>query len=78
MRYLDRAVWVLALVVCATTFVSFIRTDLWWVRIFDFPRMQLLVLGICALVFLLFRSDRGSLRSRVGPGVLVVAIAIQG
>lgn len=45
MRYLDRAVWVLALVVCVTTFVPFIRTDLWWVRIFDFPRMQLLVLG---------------------------------
>jgi hypothetical protein len=44
--------------VIATTALPFFPTDVWWVRIFDFPRVQIAVVGIGSLIgYLVFRSN---------------------
>lgn len=43
------ATLLLAAVVVATTLLPLLEADAWWVRIFDFPRVQIAVLGLLAL-----------------------------
>src|SRR5688572_16661532 len=49
---------VLALVLgtCAivSTGLSLVKSEVWWVRINDFPRLQILVIGILAFVLYLY------------------------
>ncbi|HNR14273.1 MAG TPA: endonuclease/exonuclease/phosphatase family protein [Thermodesulfobacteriota bacterium] len=49
---------ILGTFVCVATALPFIRTDEWWVRIFDFPRLQIFVIGgsVLLLYLLLIRS----------------------
>lgn len=41
--------YILAIIVIVTTALPLARRDAWWIRIFDFPRLQILVLGAVAL-----------------------------
>src|SRR5688572_3706306 len=38
--------------ICIGTLLPFIKTDAWWIRVFDFPRLQFLVLGGIFLITL--------------------------
>ncbi len=77
MKILEVIAYTVAVFVIATTFASFLRTDLWWIRIFDFPRMQLLVVGLVALALILVRADLGVTGIKVLAGFLVAAILVQ-
>src|SRR5690606_11509889 len=54
-----------------------IRTDQWWVRIFDFPRMQVLLIVVAALIPLIAFYDHASLFDRILIGLLVIAVVVQ-
>lgn len=41
--------YIIAIIVIVTTALPLVRRDAWWIRIFDFPRLQILVLGAAAL-----------------------------
>lgn len=49
---------VLALIVIGATLANFIDLDAWWIRLFDFPRLQLVVTGIAALLICVATSER--------------------
>ena len=67
----------LVCVVAAASYLPLIRKEDWWIRVFDFPRLQILALGLAVLAgFLVFwdvRSWGGSLVLLV----LVPALLIQ-
>ena len=70
--------WFLAGFVLLGTFIPYIRSDRWWVRIFDFPRAQLLLIGVIvvALHTLFFRSPGGS--DEILLALLVLSLVVQG
>jgi endonuclease/exonuclease/phosphatase (EEP) superfamily protein YafD len=61
-----------SLVLVAMTALPFIRTDAWWIRIFDFPRVQLAALLLASLIaytiLLVWR--------RSGMGFVMVALVM--
>ncbi len=68
-------VYALASFTIAGTFLPFMRTDHWWVRIFDFPRAQFLLFAIIltGLLALTFRSAKTADLLFTG-GLLLVAL----
>lgn len=64
------AVLVLAGFLAAASLVPFIRYEAWWIRILDFPRAQILALGLIAFGLCLFYWN---LRSWQGIAVLSAA-----
>ncbi|MCB0787433.1 MAG: endonuclease/exonuclease/phosphatase family protein [Flavobacteriales bacterium] len=67
----------LATLVVVGTFLPFVRTAKWWVRILDFPRTQLLVLGCAGLVICLVAMDLRPVWVQVLITLLVLSIVIQ-
>ena len=60
----------LGLVVIALTMLPLWRTTLWWVRLMDFPRLQIAIVGLVVLVgFLVAEQERGPLGWLVAAGV---------
>ncbi|RYF69827.1 MAG: endonuclease, partial [Cytophagaceae bacterium] len=55
MHTIEYVLLVYAIVVTVASFLNFIRLDYWWIRIWDFPHLQLTLLAavglICWLVF---------------------------
>ncbi|MGB3223745.1 MAG: endonuclease/exonuclease/phosphatase family protein [Desulforhopalus sp.] len=67
-----------ALFIVVSTLLPIIRSDEWWIRWFDFPRFQLLVLGIILIgLRLLWGSGISGLHA-VTIAALVAAIGYQG
>lgn len=61
----------------AATAVPLLRADAWWVRVFDFPRLQIaLVLILVFSAYLLVREDP-SLADNVFLGFLTIAVVYQ-
>ncbi len=50
MQYLRYTLNFMVGFICVATLLPFIKTDLWWIRIFDFPRLQLAVLGLAVIL----------------------------
>lgn len=63
---------VLALFIVLATILPLIRHSDWWIRVFDFPRAQILVLGV---VILLLMAFLGSARSGFDHAAMVLAVA---
>ncbi|MEG0489596.1 MAG: endonuclease, partial [Acinetobacter sp.] len=68
---------VLAVVVIWLSFWSLIPRDEWWFRGADFPRLQILALGIVALLFLLFWQAPWDLTREIILLFLIAALAFQ-
>lgn len=47
----DVILYIIGTVMIAATLIPLLRSEAWWIRVFDFPRLQILVIG--AVVFLL-------------------------
>jgi endonuclease/exonuclease/phosphatase (EEP) superfamily protein YafD len=61
-----------ALAVIAATLLPFVQSDVWWVRSFDFPRMQIAFVGTVVLgLELLFRRDAGAIATTIRFAVLL-------
>ncbi len=64
---------VLAIVVVAGTALPFVDATAWWVRIFDFPRLQLAILGLFTLALLVLGFGR---RAAFGAAVVLAALVL--
>ena len=76
-RLLDVFFTIAELAAIASTLVPFIRSDAWWIRIFDFPRIQ--IAAVSALILagdLTFRKDT-SLSGHIIHVVLTLCILYQ-
>lgn len=75
------AVAVLAIALAVASLLPFIRREVWWIRVFDFPRVQILALGLIALalcaVYWDLRTWQGlTVFATIGVAVLVQAASI--
>jgi endonuclease/exonuclease/phosphatase (EEP) superfamily protein YafD len=68
----------LAVLVVVTTALAFIRTDEWWVRINDFPRLQIAYAGLILLVLIAFWPGYDVKARFWLCGLLCLALAVQG
>lgn len=66
-----------ALLLGVATALPLIRLDDWWIRIFDFPRLQILALGLLVLVAFLFFWNPRNLFEGLALAVLVTALFFQ-
>ncbi|HNU57500.1 MAG TPA: endonuclease, partial [Flavobacteriales bacterium] len=65
--------WVLAALTVLVTAASLWKYKVWWVRMFDLPRGQTIVLGALAIV--LFISD-GAISSVIGWAIAITTLAV--
>ena len=64
-------------VMIAATAIPLVRADAWWIRVFDFPRLQVaLVLILTFIVYLWVREDP-SIADQIFLGLLTLAVAYQ-
>ena len=68
---------VLAVVVIWLSFWSLIPRDEWWFRGADFPRLQILFIGLIALIGMLFWPTEWDVWRELLLAVLIAAIAYQ-
>lgn len=68
---------VLALLLVIATALPFLRFDLWWIRVFDFPRGQITIAGIMILALYLYFWDPHRVYESVALGLLVLAVGYQ-
>ncbi len=66
--------WCLAIAILAATFLPMWKTSLWWVRILDFPRLQIAILSGLVLVAALFLSGPSRL---LIPALMLAACGYQ-
>ena len=78
MGVLKATITALAGLVLVTTALAFIRTDEWWVRLCDFPRLQIAYVGLIVLVLIAFWPGYGGKARLWLCGLLCVAVAAQG
>ena len=72
------AVLVLSTLLAIASFVPLIRKDDWWIRIFDFPRLQIFGMGLLVLLAFFFYWDLRTWYGIAILAVLVLAILVQG
>ncbi len=68
---------VLALAVVIATVLPLLRFNQWWIRVFDFPRAQITIVGIIILVLYLYFWDAQHLYETIILGLLVLAVGYQ-
>lgn len=67
-------VWIAALLVLVVTVLPMWDTNLWWIRVMDFPRLQIAVVGGVVMLAALFLPGRGS---RIVPLLMIAACGYQ-
>jgi endonuclease/exonuclease/phosphatase (EEP) superfamily protein YafD len=72
--FLTTLLWALGLVVLVVSFLPMWNTNLWWVRVMEFPRLQIAIVGVVILLAALFLS--GASRFLL-PAMMVVACGYQ-
>ncbi len=68
----------LGLLLVGATALPLVRSDAWWVRVFDFPRLQILVLLAAVLAGHLVAGDLSTLPGATFAGALALCLAYQG
>lgn len=76
MKFLFWAAHILAALVIIMTAIPLFRAEAWWIRAFDFPRLQVALLGILALAGILLIKPHRTL-SYVLSGLLLLAVGYQ-
>ena len=70
-RWIGRGAALVCLLMVAATALALIETDLWWIRVFDFPRLQIAVVLAVALLVFWWAGPRGVLAGVVALASLV-------
>lgn len=53
----------LIVVYTISAFVPLLKSDVWWIRVFDFPRLQLLIVGVViGVAYIFFFQDEKALK----------------
>jgi endonuclease/exonuclease/phosphatase (EEP) superfamily protein YafD len=75
--------WLLAVAVLVgasmivATALPLVRKGAWWIRIFDFPRLQITIISAVTLAVLLAVADRSSAWQNIVAALLALALAYQ-
>jgi len=72
------AVLMLAAFVAIASLIPFFRREAWWIRVFDFPRVQILALALLSFGLGLFFWDLQTWQGRAALAAIAAAILIQG
>ncbi|GAA4321223.1 endonuclease/exonuclease/phosphatase family protein [Pontixanthobacter gangjinensis] len=65
------------ILMCIPTIASITRYDIWWVRGFDFPRIQISFLIICVIVTSIYVYDFSEIWHFIAIGALVLSLGYQ-
>lgn len=76
-RLLRSTIWCAGALAVAATLLPFLRTDWWWVRILDFPRLQVAGLAAVSAIAALLVLDRRRRRVRAFLIVLLASFGYQ-
>lgn len=71
------AVLVLAVLLATASLVPFVRRETWWIRVFDFPRAQILILALLALALSLFYWNLHAWQGLAALSAATAAVLIQ-
>jgi endonuclease/exonuclease/phosphatase (EEP) superfamily protein YafD len=74
---MKHAVLVLAAFAALASLIPFIRKEAWWIRVFDFPRVQILCVALLALALGPFLWDPGTVAGAAVLFTAFIAIVIQ-
>ncbi|ABA57874.1 Endonuclease/exonuclease/phosphatase [Nitrosococcus oceani ATCC 19707] len=69
---------ILALVLIIATLTPLIRRHEWWIRVFDFPRLQILIMGLLVFAVFFFLWDKQNIFEGITLVVLAAALLFQG
>lgn len=69
---------VYAILIAVVSFVNLLRIDYWWIRMWDFPHFQLMVLASVGLVFWFIVVHDSSWPNLLAPVLLTAALMYQG
>jgi endonuclease/exonuclease/phosphatase (EEP) superfamily protein YafD len=75
---LEAVLIALSLLFITATVLPFIRSDKWWIRMFDFPRMQFAFGGVLTIALYLPVWDAQSVTPSVILALLVLCVSYQG
>lgn len=67
----------LALVLVIATTLPLLRFDQWWIRVFDFPRVQFAIAGVVVAGLFLYFRDPMHVYESIVLGLLVLAVGYQ-
>ncbi len=68
---------ILAMFFIVATLLPLVRSEAWWIRIFDFPRAQIAIAGILITTAYLFTWDTTSIVEDVILGAMVLCVGYQ-
>ncbi|GAB2598282.1 endonuclease/exonuclease/phosphatase family protein [Spirosoma areae] len=78
MQAIDRVLFIYALVITVASFINFIRLDYWWIRMWDFPHLQLTALASAGLISWAILSRDSSWPMVMVPVSLLATLLYQG
>ena len=74
---MEITVLLLAALLATATFFPFVRHEAWWIRVFDFPRIQILSVGLIALGLCAVYWDLRTWQGTMVFGTIVAAVLAQ-
>ena len=69
---------ILAVIAVVLTILPFLAADAWWVRIFDFPHVQLTFLTLFILLIYFFKFERKNWKDYIFILSLLLCFIVQG
>lgn len=78
MQTVDSVLLIYAIVVTIVSFINLIRLDYWWIRVWDFPHLQLTVLALLGLISWAILGRHTGWPMTVVPVCLLATVLYQG
>ncbi len=69
---------ILALISILATLLPFIPSKVWWIRVFDYPRLQTFYIAVIGLIWFFFFYFIQETTGYIAAGLFVIVIIIQG
>ncbi len=71
-----KILYLLIALTAMAAFIAFLEIDIWWIRVFDFPRLQILIVALILLFVLVFFSEK-KLSYFLFLSLVVIVIVLQ-
>jgi endonuclease/exonuclease/phosphatase (EEP) superfamily protein YafD len=74
---IDIVVYILGSIMITATAIPLLRSEAWWVRVFDFPRLQILVIGCLVLILSILFVETNLIWDLTFNGIFFAALTYQ-